>query len=49
MVFYTLLYTKEGETYRVLFNSELKRSNYIIKYNITDYTLSEIDTGRINN
>ena len=44
MIFYTLLYEKDEKIIRMLFNSEQKRNNYIEKYNITNYTLSEIIT-----
>ncbi|MBO7691007.1 MAG: hypothetical protein J6T10_00050 [Methanobrevibacter sp.] len=41
MIFYILVYTSNGNTFRILFNSELKRSNYIEQHNVTDYTVTE--------
>lgn len=48
MIFYTLIYTKEDITFRMLFNSESKRSAYISNNNITNYTLGEIDATNVD-
>lgn len=44
MIFYTLVYELNENTIRIMFNSELKRTNYIEKHNITNYVLGEINT-----
>lgn len=44
MIFYTLVYEQNEKTIRMLFNSELKRTNYIEEQGLTDYVLGEIDT-----
>lgn len=44
MIFYTLVYEQNEKTIRMLFNSELKRANYIEEHDLTDYVLGEIDT-----
>lgn len=48
MIFYTLIYTKEDTTFRMLFNSEYKRSTYISKNKITNYTLGEINAINVD-
>lgn len=44
MIFYTIVYEQNENTIRMLFNSKLKRTNYIEEHDITDYVLGEIDT-----
>lgn len=44
MIFYTLVYEQNENTIRMIFNSELKRTNYIEKHVLTDYVLGEINT-----
>ena len=44
MIFYTLVYELNENTIRMIFNSELKRTNYIEEHNITNYVLGEINT-----
>lgn len=44
MIFYTLVYEQNENTIRMMFNSELKRTNYIEEHNITNYVLGEINT-----
>ena len=48
MIFYTLIYTKEDATFRMLFNSKSKRSAYINANNITNYTLGEINATNVD-
>lgn len=44
MIFYTLVYKQNEDNIRMMFNSELKRANYIKNHNITNYVLGEINT-----
>ena len=47
MIFYTLIYTKEDATFRMLFNNESKRNAYISNNNITNYILGEINATNV--
>lgn len=45
MVFYTLIYIENDITFRYLFTTQEKRTNYINQHNITNYELGEINTA----
>ena len=43
IIFYILVYTKIEKTFRYLFSTMEKRSEYIVQHNIEEYSLSDVE------